>query len=498
MTPGRTVAGRALGAIALAGALALAFPGCDGCLSWSSANQPRLDAWHGDFSHLDPGPAGGEYEEEEAGDEESAEGEPALDATAEQEAPCECDLDDDCATKNCQDKACVGCACRYTAWSAEKIAVVCDDGIKCNVDGCDEAVGCTHSFDPSGPCPDLGCLPGADDLCNDSDDCTWDTCVPCPADSVDCGASMWVCSHLKCPGCRTGVPCYTYRCDSATSAVHVLKNCKDVDPCTRDLCNVDTGLCEHQVVPPEICNPCVTAADCTVERLPELAQKCLEAACVDGQCTYQARSCDDGDPCTVDTCTDAAGCAHQDTCLWCDPQNSQTCNDGTNNCLDSTCVEGMCRYAPAGCGTTDATTWRGCDVTTMCQEKPFPVLPVGTLCTHDADCYDLNPCTDDHCDPTLGECQYTAHDCDDHEACTVDTCSLTKGCQHSPVPGCESACTKDADCDDANPCTDDRCQGPDGQGKCVHVEQCDDEDPCTLDYCDATLGCRHLPVSFCN
>ena len=89
------------------------------------------------------------------------------------------------------------------------------------------------------------------------------------------------------------------------------------------------------------------------------------------------------------------------------------------------------------------------------------------------DCSDVNACTTDACDPSLG-CTHTSLSCDDNDACTTDACDTLTGCAHQAVTcpqgqicngqtgTCQepaTACTTAAECSDGNACTTDTCDG---------------------------------------
>jgi uncharacterized repeat protein (TIGR01451 family) len=174
--------------------------------------------------------------------------------------------------------------------------------------------------------------------------------------------------------------------------------------------------------------------------------------------------CDDGNPCTIDTCDPTAGCANT-------PDTGATCNDGS------------------ACTTSDT-----CDATGACVGGPAP------------NCDDGNPCTDDSCDTVLG-CVHTDNTapCSDSNACTVgDTCGGGT-CHPGALP---------LVCDDGNGCTDDSCSPATG---CVFTDNtapcsdgnfcttndtcgggtcnpgaplvCNDGNGCTDDSCNPTSGC---------
>ena len=153
------------------------------------------------------------------------------------------------------------------------------------------------------------------------------------------------------------------------------------------------------------------------------------------------QSCDDGVPCTTDTCGDDGVCHHT---AMIGP--AAACNDGVA-CTDDVCVDGI-------------------------------------GCTHqlrDAKCNDDDPCTNDVCNLWTGCANPSV--CDDGNACTTDVCDpKTQGCSHaahaegSICNACSGAvclagaCTGDTNpCFDGDPCTADACDAK--AGKCVHTKQ---------------------------
>jgi hypothetical protein len=164
-----------------------------------------------------------------------------------------------------------------------------------------------------------------------------------------------------------------------------------------------------------------------------------------------AVNCDDGDPCTVDSCG-------PDDCIYA----LVNCDDG-NPCTVDSCGPDGCIHAPVNCDDGNPCTVDSCG-------------PNG--CVHVAvNCDDGNPCTVDSCGPN--GCVHVAVNCDDGNPCTVDSCG-PNGCVHVAV-----------NCDDANPCTVDSCS----ENGCVHAPvNCDDANPCTVDSCSEN-GCVHAPVN---
>ncbi|NUN15524.1 MAG: hypothetical protein HUU55_18015, partial [Myxococcales bacterium] len=132
-------------------------------------------------------------------------------------------------------------------------------------------------------------------------------------------------------------------------------------------------------------------------------------------CTAQPDSCEDGDPCTVNSCDAETG-----TCI----SEPVDCSDG-----DACNGEEICSY-PGGCA---------------------PGVPVN--------CDDFDACTTDTCDPGSG-CNYEVIDCDDGDDCNGnEDCDAENGCTAGEA----------VDCNDGDPCTIDSCEG----GLCEHIPNLD-------------------------
>jgi len=112
-------------------------------------------------------------------------------------------------------------------------------------------------------------------------------------------------------------------------------------------------------------------------------------------------------------------------------------------------------------------------------------------CNGNPDCDDKLPCTLDLCSGAGGECSHSAKpdccmvggDCDDQNECTVDLCTSAGGaCQHQNL-----CCKTDIECKSADSCMVGSCAA----GQCVYTStccngdgDCDDFNPCTKDACD--------------
>lgn len=344
--------------------------------------------------------------------------------------PCE-GLPDD---STCDDlNACtIGERCLAGRCAAET-ALSCDDGNPCTDDTCRPTEGCVYLSnlalcDDGDPCTTRDrcaaglCRPGVF-ACDDNNSCTRDTCGPDGActhiadDSLGCDDGSACTSGDRCEGglCRPGgedgcaaaSPCTETRCgeDGRTCLSTNLDglSCDDGDACTAgDQCQ--GGLCR-----PGLAIRCGWDSECALFRCDRRDGCILETplaagrTCSDddrcttgdrcdgaGFCVPQAPAeCDDGNPCTEDSCDGTWGCSYVSTTGPCDDQSRCTTNDA--------CQFGQCRGSAIACNDQNACTADSCDPLVGCQ-----FLPVV--------CDDGNPCTTDLCDPALG-CVHTASAC---------------------------------------------------------------------------------------
>ncbi len=231
--------------------------------------------------------------------------------------------------------------------------------------------------------------------------------------------------------------------------------CDDGNPCTKDACGGSEG-CKYTNDSGQPCD-----ADGSV---------CTEAdTCKDGKCAAgAAMKCDDGNPCTEDSCEAKLGCVHKDT-------SNIPCNADDNPCsVNDVCKSGKCAAGDKkACDSGDVCILGKCDIKD------------GT-CNYtnkDGDaCNDGNPCTSGEiCKGDV--CKGAALDCDDKNTCTVDSCDPTKqGCAHKAAAG---PCDDDSKCTQQDSCKDGKCLG-----LAIDVTgTCDDNNDCTLDTCAADTGC---------
>jgi len=166
--------------------------------------------------------------------------------------------------------------------------------------------------------------------------------------------------------------------------------------------------------------------------------------------------CDDGDPCTDDTCVDYV-------CVY--PYNTAPCDDLDACTMDDTCFQGACSGDPLD-GDGDGYVSDAC-AGDDCDDGDFDVNPgADEVCDNGID-DDCDGDTDE-IDSDCWECT-VAGECDDYDACTTDAC-VDHVCEHTAV-----------DCDDTNACTDDSCDP--GTGGCFNdCNAVDNQDPCCSNY----------------
>ena len=378
--------------------------------------------------------------------------------------------------------------------------VLCDDSNPCSDDACDGFGGCQFE-DNVAPCDD-------GDPCTVADQCGDGTCqgvaVPCDCQNdVDCKAledddlcnGTLYCDLGKWPyACRVveesvvvcqdpegqDAPCLEAVCEPATGecdfvVAHsgvacddgdacsvgehcaegfcgggVVANCADDNVCTDDLCDEESG-CLHT----SNSAPCQDGDMCTS------GDVCEEGLCQAGAPV----SCDDGNPCTDDSCLPESGCVHT--------ANEAPCDDGNACTLGDLCVDGGCTYDE----------WQICEDDNVCTTDSCDPAGGCVFNLNSAPCDDGDVCsTGDHCH--LGECIEAGQlSCDDGNLCTDDSCSAETGCQFV---------ANSSPCDDGNLCTaGDGCAG--GWCKGGEALVCEDNNDCTDDVCDPVAGCQFVP-----
>lgn len=233
--------------------------------------------------------------------------------------------------------------------------------------------------------------------------------------------------------CNDGNPCTVDVCNQATGLCdNTLKDCTSPDPCMVGTCNATTGSCQFAPV------------QCGV------GEVCIGGTCAAG-CT-NASECDDGVACTVDTCEVVSGlsvCVHTpddtacDTGLFC---AAKVC-DATLGCVfDHTCTSTTGNPCPDQATCDEATdSCGGClpPTVTSIGGRYLSVTPVDQGATP------IAIFITGHCDDPSVSClgEYTQSVClggaNDGLACATDA-DCPKTCGNGPLMG--APCFTPSDC----------------------------------------------------
>ena len=369
-----------------------------------------------------------------------------------------CDDHISCTTKKCD----VSAGCLYTPVDSQ-----CADAISCTVETCNPASGCESRKDSS--------------LCTDGQLCEPDSVIANPAsgcaDPPQCEKDEDCNDSLYCNGVET---CVNLKCVRGSAP-----DCNDNLPCTVDSCDEAAKACSHVGVD-SVCsngNPC------------DGNEKCVPGAgCVPGV----PLNCNDGVPCTMDSCDTTKGCVNSPV--------DNLCNDNISCTVDRCTLQG-CQHTPDNtfCNDHVPCTADACDVQKGCVYTP-----------NDNYCDDGIPCTEQYCSPQYN-CVYNtnAATCKDTFSCTDDTCELGVGCKNTPnsgncaqyeictpngsgadpLSGCADAprCATNADCADGNACNGDEICDATFHCQPGAALDCNDKKACTVDTCDPDNGCLHTP-----
>ena len=331
----------------------------------------------------------------------------------------------------------------------------CQDCDPCTVDIClPDSGGCSHE--------PVECLDGQ--ACNE-----WGMCAaPCVpnCDGKNCGPDG--CGG-SCGQCLLGCPTPTI-CNAGICVATCAPDCAG-KVCGNDGCGCECGECtgEEECVEGEcltICD-CLEDGDCAPAENLDLCNGALVCALTTPcKCELDpstAVECPDGQACvpkTGECCTPScAGDSGPDGCGGC----CRSCDDG-NPCTEDTCSDGACKHTGIvdhpfyACCQTDADCpaqcgWTPCAVV-QCIDHKCDEKAKGDCCMESSSCVDANPCTTDLC--LYGKC-------------------YNLGDEQSPEELPDYCCAYDSECDDGNPATTDFCPqdaycGPPAYN-CLHVEE---------------------------
>jgi photosystem II stability/assembly factor-like uncharacterized protein len=332
----------------------------------------------------------------------------------------------------------------------EPDTTVCNDGLYCTVN--DECTG--------GICDGTGrnCSAASDDcntgVCND----TSDQCEPQPANQgLPCDDALY---------CTVGEVCNA----SGDCTGGAARDCT----AENDQCNV--GACDDG------------GDTCYPDPAPLEGQPCDDSdLCTENE-TCQAGSCPAGNPvdcsgstdqCNLGTCNPADGSCYPDPA----PFEGQACDDQDDCTMEDACTGGSC-WGPPTDGDGDGHVWDNCggDDCADDDENVHPGIFEGPggdpKCGDniDNDCDGLT----DLSEATCGEC-FVAADCDNGNVCDgTEDCDGEGHCLVGQA----------LDCDDLDPCTNDSCNPVQGCLYDFNLAPCNDGSECTLfDQCDGAGVC---------
>ncbi|MBL4634569.1 MAG: OmpA family protein [Kofleriaceae bacterium] len=329
-----------------------------------------------------------------------------------------CDTDDDLCTQEICVLVGQSVSCELQSFAPDDTACS-SDGLPCTADLCMEGV-CSHSALAAGTLCDDGLFCTEGDFCSESGVCgggagTCDDSNDCTSDSCDESANS--CNNAITPGasCNDGDACTSLESCSKSGVCEgsVTTICDDSSSCTSDSCDAVLG-CVFTIMPEAACGD---SFFCTV----------AESCATDGTCQGVA-NCNDNNSCTLDSCDELAeSCTNQII-------PGQNCEDG-NECTTSDICDalGGCvgANAPDGmsCGAAG-----GCLIGGSCQGGSCSATmaePDNTLCDDNDACTVSDSCFG-------GNCNGYPVSCNDNDPCTADGCDSLSGCFYDIIEGCQT------------------------------------------------------------
>ncbi len=347
----------------------------------------------------------------------------------------------------------------------------------CQVSECQEGECVTAEAPEGADCPGGTCTDGECRECRDSSDCDVSECQI--ADCTDTGLCERVnapngtfCTNGMClegecvVNCLAGCPMGT-ECDESTGRCVRLRGCGADTDCAEMACAVAScgarGICEYR----SLCSE-------------ELVCERDSGTCV--ECTTDSH-CDDEDPCTIGRCSEErscvflprceAACTDAGACVECTETDLDACGPG-GSCFEGQCVE--CASS-AECDDGNPCTMDTCSPSFLCEHIPSSEGMtcaagricvsggcVSALCSGPGTCAHPSECILGLCGGIGRNCEFQAYPLDPPGPLTRVPCA-TGVCESGAcvTPTCEGA----ADCDDAIACTRDLCV----DGSCVHQNQ---------------------------
>ena len=411
---------------------------------------------------------------------------------------CVMHLGDKVCSKTCLEECPDGFECAQLAAAAPDVVFICASRFASLCFPCTDDGECKEMAGTGSSCIDYGMeghFCGA--VCGEDDDCpmgfgceqvaTIDglltaQCVadsgscPCTEHAVKSGAATLCVRENPFGLCKGGRSCTAEGLTACAAAVPSAEICDGADNnCDGD---VDEVSCDDG-------NPC-TGDSCLgeggCENVPATGGECLDGDactigdhCQEGECVGSPLNCGDNNPCTDDSCDPALGC-HYDF-------NTAGCDDGDPCSFGDVCLAGNCVGLPGLCecqsdaDCLELADGNKCLGEWYCNkaETPFNCVKVpGTAVECEAPAGPDKHCFINVCVPISGECAAQPANqsgpCDDGDACTSADACLDGEC----IPGVSP------NCNDGSACTDDWCEPKVG---CMHVNNavpCTDGSACTV------------------
>ena len=360
--------------------------------------------------------------------------------------PCsddECIANAGCAHQKSVANICLdGSACTTGATCIDgtckaKNVLVCDDKNACTSDTCDQKLGCVFFAVADASACDDG------KVCVEAESCFQGKCAGkpkvCATDETQCKLS--VCVDKNNQGCTTqalvGLPCDDGKactgpdvCNSSATCAGQVIVCDDKNGCTDDACDTKFG-CKFN----NSTKPCSGTDPCLAVGL-----------CGEGTCTAAAVNCDDGNLCTSNSCDKILGCKAKNV--------SAPCFDGDVCSENDACDGGVCKAgSQAACDDGNPCTTDSCLASGGCKQA---VAAFGASCGSGKQCAVglclATECGDGWCAPgeTASAC---LKDCpEEGGACKADDGPCLAACKAGKCSAADTACKGQAGCGTIGSC----------------------------------------------
>ncbi len=383
-----------------------------------------------------------------------------------------------CVTPNMCDASqnCVECISDANCPGSE----VCDAGVcvECSAnDQCGSVTECAAPFCTATNTCDAGLLP-AGTTCTGGVCDGANNCVGC-LDNFDCAGNpngeMCDPSTRQCVACLNASDCSDdFEC---TTDQCIAGSCVNTTQTINTPCAAGAGVCNGNT-----CQECNEDSHCIGNANGEVCDT-TSGTCVgcvdDGQC-------EDGDPCTTNTCNAGTCASVTETGGLCECLSASDCQ-AADVCSDVACVANSCQYSNVAAGSNDAGECPNvCDGSGECVE-----------CLSNSEC----AANGEVCDTINNVCVAcnSVADCGAADTCHVMTCSANECVQ---VPEQEGETCTGGVCSDVQTCVEcvDDTQCASGlfcgaMNTCVACEsnaQCDDGISCTSDVCNEAGVCSNI------